>query len=205
MISLYVIPTILLVLFVLAVALNRAVVWTAQRADILDCNEALPDGIAEREYDCILVLGAGVRPDGTPSPMLEDRLRGAVALYKSGAVGTVVLSGDNSGEHYNEVLVMANYCIEHGVDASDIVRDDIGFSTFETAYNAVITMGYESMIVVTQRYHLYRAMYVVKKLGASADGFATDYRKYRLQLKYSIREYAARCKDFLKVNLSLQS
>ena len=204
MIHLYIIATILLVLFVFLTVLNRAVVWGAQRSDIFDCNEALPDGIAEREYDCILVLGAGVRPDRTPSPMLEDRLRGAIALYKSGAADTVVLSGDNSGEHYNEVLVMANYCIEHGVDASDIVRDDIGFSTFETASNAVITMGYESMIVVTQRYHLYRVMYIAKKFGASADGYATDYRKYRLQLKYSIREYAARCKDILKVNLSLQ-
>jgi vancomycin permeability regulator SanA len=149
------------------------------------------------------VLGAGVRADGTPSHMLEDRLRGAVALYEAGVSDVLLLSGDNSGEDYDEVSAMVRYCLEHGVPENAIVRDDIGFSTSESVYNTVRTLGYRDILVVTQEYHLYRAMYMIKRMGADADGFATDYRAYSMQIKRDVREYVARCKDFLKVNISL--
>ena len=93
---------------------------------------------------------------------------------------------------------------ENGVPKEAIVRDDIGFSTSESVYNAVRTLGYKNIMVVTQEYHLYRAMYMIKRMGAEADGFGTDYREYFLQIKRDIREYFARCKDFIKVNTSLQ-
>ena len=195
------IATILVVLLALVTVINRAVVWGASRsAKIYDCNEEVN---IENRYDCILVLGAGVRPDGTPSHMLEDRLRGAVALYKAGVSDVLLLSGDNSGEDYDEVSAMEKYCLENGVPESAIVRDDIGFSTSESVYNTVKTLGYRNIIVVTQEYHLYRAMYMIRRMGAEADGFATDYRAYSMQIKRDVREYVARCKDFLKVNISL--
>jgi vancomycin permeability regulator SanA len=99
---------------------------------------------------------------------------------------------------------MERYCLEHGVVQEAIVRDDIGFSTYESIYNTVVTLGYSNFIIVTQEYHLYRAMYMAGRMGAEADGFAADYREYFLQIKRDIREYLARCKDFVKVNIGLQ-
>ena len=200
MLVFYIIAAILVVLLALVAVVNRAVVWEASRSEIYDCNKEIN---IDKKYDCILVLGAGVRPDGTPSHMLEDRLRGAVALYEAGVSDVLLLSGDNSGEDYDEVSAMVKYCLEHGVPESAIVRDDIGFSTSESVYNTVRTLGYRDIIVVTQEYHLYRAMYMIKRMGADADGFATDYRAYSMQIKRDVREYVARCKDFLKVNISL--
>ena len=200
MLVFYIIAAILVVLLALVAVVNRAVVWEASRSEIYDCNKEIN---IDKKYDCILVLGAGVRADGTPSHMLEDRLRGAVALYEAGVSDVLLLSGDNSGEDYDEVSAMVKYCLEHGVPESAIVRDDIGFSTSESVYNTVRTLGYRDILVVTQEYHLYRAMYMVKRMGADADGFATDYRAYSMQIKRDVREYVARCKDFLKVNISL--
>lgn len=197
----YIIAAILVVLLTFVIGVNRAVVWGASRSDMYSCEDRIE---LDKKYDCILVLGAAVRPDGSPSPMLEDRLRGAVELYKSGASDVILLSGDNSGEDYDEVSCMEKYCLESGVPQSAIVRDDIGFSTSESAYNTVRSLGYSDVIVVTQEYHLYRAMYMIKRLGAQADGFASDYRPYSMQIKRDIREYVARCKDFLKVNISLR-
>lgn len=201
MFMIYTVAAILAVLLITIVVLNRAVVWRAQQSEIYDCREEIN---ITKKYDCILVLGAGVKADGTPSHMLEDRLRGAVALYEAGVSEVVLLSGDNSGEDYDEVTVMENYCLEHGIPSEAIVRDDIGFSTSESVYNTVRTLGYKNILVVTQEYHLYRAMYMIKRMGAEADGFGTDYREYFLQIKRDIREYFARCKDFVKVNTSLQ-
>jgi vancomycin permeability regulator SanA len=197
----YTVAAILVVLLIFFVVANRAVVWYASCSDIYNCKE---DVSIPKKYDCILVLGAGVHSDGTPSRMLEDRLRAAVVLYEAGVADVVLLSGDNSGEDYDEVSAMERYCLEHGVVQEAIVRDDIGFSTYESIYNTVVTLGYSNFIIVTQEYHLYRAMYMAGRMGAEADGFAADYREYFLQIKRDIREYLARCKDFVKVNIGLQ-
>lgn len=190
-----------MLLFVIFTVLNRVVVYGASRSDITKCGEE--DSI-DKKYDAIVVLGAGVRPDGTPSHMLEDRLRGAVALYRKGVAKAVVLSGDNSGEDYDEVSSMERYCLTAGIPKEAIIRDDIGFSTYETMYNAVIAMGYKRIIVVTQEYHLYRAIYTGSKMGAEVDGYSADYRTYRGQPLRDVREYFARVKDIFAVNLSLR-
>ena len=201
MIVICIVAAILLLLSVFVLAVNRAVVWRAERSQIYDCDgEAQP----KKKSDCILVLGAGVMSDGTPSNMLEDRLLGAIAMYEKGFSDFIFLSGDNSGEDYDEVSAMERYCIKAGIPKEAIIRDDIGFSTSESIYNAVVTHGFKQIIVVTQRYHLYRAIYMAEKMGISADGFASDYRVYSAQAKRDIREYFARVKDFLKVNIGLQ-
>lgn len=193
--------TIAVFVLVIMAGLNRAVLFGTGKSDIIDCNS---DEKIDVKYECILVLGAGVLSDGTPSNMLEDRLRGAISLYFKGVSDIIVLSGDNSGEDYDEVSAMAKYCLEHGVPEEAIVRDDIGFSTSESIYNVVTTLEYHKFMVVTQRYHIYRAIYMAQRMGAEADGFCTDYRVYSLQAKRDIREYLARCKDFLKVNICPQ-
>ena len=156
----------------------------------------------DKKYDAIVVLGAGLRPDGTPSNMLEDRLKGAIELYKKGVAPKIILSGDCSGEDYDEVSSMRKFCIDNGVSASDIIRDDAGFSTYETMDNVVNKMGYKKIMVVTQKYHVYRSVYLARRMGADADGFSTDYREYIFwaQRKRDVREFAARIKDFFKVN-----
>ena len=156
----------------------------------------------EKKYDAIIVLGAGLRIDGTPSNMLEDRLKGAIELYKKGIAPKIIVSGDRSGDDYDEVSAMKKFCMDNGVPESDIVRDDLGYSTYETMDNTVREMGYKKVIIVTQKYHLYRSVYIARRMGADADGFSTDYREYIFwaQRKRDVREFAARIKDFFKVN-----
>ena len=160
------------------------------------------DYAIDEKYDAIVVLGAGLRPDGKPSNMLEDRLKGAIELYKKGVSQKIIVSGDCSGEDYDEVSAMKKYCIDNGVAEDDVIRDDAGYSTYETMDNVVNGMGYKKIIVVTQKYHVYRSVYIARRMGADADGFSTDYRDYIFwaQRWRDVREFAARIKDFFKVN-----
>ena len=160
------------------------------------------DYAIDEKYDAIVVLGAGLRADGTPSNMLEDRLKGAIELYKKGVSQKIIVSGDCSGEDYDEVSAMKKYCIDNGVAEDDVIRDDAGYSTYETMDNVVNGMGYERIIVVTQKYHVYRSVYIARRMCADADGFSTDYRDYIFwaQRWRDVREFAARIKDFFKVN-----
>ncbi len=149
------------------------------------------------DADCILILGAGVRDDGTPSNMLEDRLKVGIELYNSGAAPKILLSGDNSRDDYNEPETMKRYCVENGVPEEDIVLDYAGFSTYESLFRARDVFCTENIIIVTQKYHLYRALYVAEKLGLDAVGVSADLRTYRGQSYRDLRETAARNKDFL--------
>ncbi len=152
--------------------------------------------------DAIVVLGAGLRVDGTPSDMLADRLSVAIKLYEKGVSNRIILSGDYSGDDYDEVSAMFDYCIEHGIPESSIVRDNNGYSTYESIYNVIYRLEYKNFAVVTQKYHLYRAIYISKKMGADVIGVASDPRVYSGQIFRSVREYAARIKDFVKVEIS---
>lgn len=199
---------IVIISLILLIALFLLFVIAINRLVIVGAGEIV-EGSREYEitkkYDAIVVLGASVHSDGTPSNMLADRLRGAVELYKRGAAPKIVVSGDCSVEEdYDEVASMKRYCVENGVPASDIITDGKGYSTYETMYNVVKEMGIKSVIVVTQKYHTYRAVYIARKMGAEADGFSSNYREYifMAQRQRDIREVAARIKDFFKVNFS---
>ena len=146
--------------------------------------------------DCIMVLGAGVKGE-TPSHMLEDRLLEAIKLYESGAAPKIIMSGDHSRTDYDEVNVMKTFAIERGVPSEDIFMDHAGFSTYESIYRAKEIFGAKSVIIVTQKYHLYRALYISDELGVNAVGVGADPRKYSGQAKRQIREIAARSKDML--------
>ena len=168
-----------------------------------EITEGNEEYVIDEKYDAIVVLGAGLKGDGTPSNMLEDRLKGAIELYKKEVAPKIIVSGDCSGEDYDEVSAMQKYCVKNGVAEEDIIRDDNGFSTYETMDNVVRKMGHKKIVVVTQKYHAYRSVYIARRMGAEADGFSTDYRDYIFlaQRKREIREVAARIKDFFKVNL----
>ena len=182
----------LVVMLICAAALivNRRVMSSAE-SRILTEEEA-----ASKDADCILVLGAGVWEGGVPSHMLADRLDEAVSLYELGASGKLLMSGDHGRNDYDEVNVMKDYAVDAGVPSEDVFMDHAGFSTYESLYRARDVFKAERIIIVTQRYHIYRALYVAEKLGLEAYGVASDPRIYRGQQFREFREILARCKDW---------
>ena len=155
--------------------------------------------------DAVVVLGASVLPDGTPSTILQDRLDDGIALYFAGAAPKIIMSGDNGSASYNEVKAMKAYAIAQGVPSEDIFCDHAGFSTYESMYRAKYVFGCQRIVVATQTYHLYRALWSAKSLGMQAIGVASDYNDYQKQLQYDIREFPARTKDFFQALLRLPS
>lgn len=154
---------------------------------------------AKLNADCILVLGAGVWGEGEsarPSHMLEDRLKTALSLRETGASGKLIMSGDHGREEYDEVNVMKAHAVDAGVPSSDVFMDHAGFSTYESLYRARDIFQAENVIIVTQKYHLYRALYVARALGLEAYGVSADIREYAGQGYYDLREILARDKDF---------
>jgi vancomycin permeability regulator SanA len=128
--------------------------------------------------------------------MLEDRLKRGVALYNGGAAPKILMSGDHGREGYDEVDAMKRYAVEAEIPSADVFMDHAGFSTYETVYRAKAVFQAQKVIIVTQQYHLYRAMYIAEALGMEAYGVAADYRQYSGQLARDIREVLARVKDF---------
>lgn len=154
------------------------------------------------DMDCIMVLGAAVKNGNTPSAMLSDRLDRGIDVYNAGAAPKLLMSGDRDDQYYDEVSVMTAYAEERGISKSAIMEDPRGFSTYESMYRAKNIYGVEKMIIVTQRYHLYRALYIANELGIEAYGVAAEDIRYSNQLKRDIREILAIDKDFFKVILT---
>lgn len=151
----------------------------------------------DEKADCILILGAGVKDD-KPKPMLRDRLLTGIELYKSGAAEKIIMSGDRGRADYDEANVMRAFALEQGVRAEDIFLDHAGFSTYDSVYRAKNIFGAENIIIVSQKYHLYRALYISEKLDVKAAGVSANLNTYGGQLKRDIREIIARDKDFFK-------
>ena len=149
--------------------------------------------------DCILVLGCKVNENGNPSHMLEDRLKRGVELYEKGAAPKLLMSGDHGQTDYDEVNTMKQYAIHAGVPSGDIFMDHAGFSTYESIYRVKEVFGAKKILIVTQEYHLYRALYIAESLGVDAYGVGADYRSYSGQFGRDIREVLARNKDFFSV------
>ena len=158
-----------------------------------------PQQAADSGADCILVLGAGVRKDGTPSNMLEDRLIQGIALYKAGASDRLLMSGDHGRKDYDEVNTMKKFAMNASVPSQHIFMDHAGFSTYESMYRARDIFKAQKIIIVTQEYHLYRALYIARGLGLDAYGVSSDLRPYGGQTYRDARELLARTKDFLTV------
>ena len=156
-----------------------------------------PQQAAELEdIDCILVLGCKVKDNGVPSDMLTDRLRRGVELYNMGVAPKLLMTGDHGRESYDEVDAMKQYAVDEGISSSDIFMDHAGFSTYESMYRAKEIFQAKRIIIVTQEYHLYRAIYIAHSLGLDAYGVSSDYRNYLGQTGREVREILARVKDF---------
>lgn len=178
---------------------NAAAILTTQD-DIVDQQTA-----AAFDADAIIVLGASVYPDGTPSGILQDRLDDGIALYFAGAAPKIIMSGDNGTESYNECWAMKQYAISQGVPSEDVFCDHAGFSTYETMYRARHVFGADRVVIATQTYHLYRAVYDAQGVGMEAIGVPSDYGEYVNQSWYDFREIFARTKDFFQVLMKTPS
>ncbi|HWT26869.1 MAG TPA: ElyC/SanA/YdcF family protein [Mobilitalea sp.] len=150
------------------------------------------------KVDCILILGAGLK-NKKPSNMLEDRLKLGIELYKAGVSNRILMSGDHGRTGYDEVNTMKQYAIDAGVPSESIFMDHAGFSTYESLYRARDIFQADKMVVVTQRYHLYRALYDGRGLDLDVYGVASNQRKYAGQTKRDLREVLARIKDFFYI------
>lgn len=156
------------------------------------------DCAALEDVDCILVLGCAVWNNETLSPMLRDRVTTGLALYQDGVSEKLLMSGDHGRENYDEVNHMKQFFVDAGVDPEVVFLDHAGFSTYESMYRARDIFGIKKVVIVTQGYHLYRAIYIARALGLDAYGVASDLQDYALytDVRNAIRESLARIKDF---------
>jgi len=140
-----------------------------------------------------IVFGAGLWRDGTPSPVLRDRVATAAELYFMGKVRKILLSGDNRFVYYNEPASMHEYALSLGVPEDALVLDYAGRRTYDTCYRARVIFGLEQAILVTQGFHLSRALYTCNALGLDAVGVEADQRNYRpsSMLYWNAREMIA--------------
>lgn len=182
----------LCVLGAVAVFLVNRHVTTVGKSRVISADEAA----RLLDVDCIIVLGCQVRSDGSLSDMLSDRLTRGMQLYHEGAAPKIIMSGDHGRTNYDEVNAMKRFAVDNNVPSEDVFMDHAGFSTYETMYRAREIFKAKKVIIVTQEYHLYRAIYIANELGLEAYGVSADLRSYRGQIKRDVREVLARCKDY---------
>ena len=184
---------IILFLIIIVFVLNGVVVGTTKKQIIRE-----EDISNITDIDAILVLGCKVNPDGTPSMMLERRVNKGIELYSKTGI-KLLLSGDHGTKEYDEVNTMKQMIIDEEIPKEDVFLDHAGFSTYDSIYRAKYVFGAKKIIIVTQRYHLYRALYIANKLGIEAYGIEAENIPYKaINIKNEIREVLARDKDLVK-------
>lgn len=148
--------------------------------------------------EAVIILGAGVRKDGSLSPILKERVDTAVSIYQAGLAKKILMSGDNGSRYYNEVSPVHAYLTELGIPPEDLFLDYAGFDTYDTMYRARAVFEVESGIVVTQDFHLPRAVFIASAMGMKVQGFAAD---GEVEGRHLLREALARVKAVLEVRI----
>ena len=161
------------------------------------------DSAQLQDVDCIPVLGAGVHGT-TLSHMLEDRVLTGIKLYELGSAPKLLMSGDHGQDNYDEVNAMKDYAKDKGVPSEDIFMDHAGFSTYESIYRARDIFQAKKIIIISQKYHLHRALFIADYLGLEAYGVDSQLRPYAADTNIynTIREFLARNKEFIYVRLN---
>lgn len=181
----------LVFLFVLAVNIN---IVANTNDNIYSVNESIK---LSDDFDCILILGAGVKANGTPTDMLRDRLLAGLESYKELDGVPIFLSGDSEKSDYQETVAMEEFLLDKGVSETDIICDGYGLSTYESIWRAKNVYGFNKILIVSQKYHLYRAIYIANELEMTAYGIDGALTTYGKQPIYTFREYLARIKDVI--------
>ena len=182
---------VLIVIILVPVIINFYVILSTKNRIVSGYSELLTD------IDYIVVLGAGIRR-GKPSPMLEDRLKTGISLYNNDISNKILITGDHMNDDYDEVTVMKNYLLEHGIPEEDIITDNYGIYTYDSIYRVKNVYKSNKVVIVSQRYHLYRALFLSDNLDLESYGVEADLRYYYGQWYREIREILARNKDFIK-------
>lgn len=182
---------VLIVIILVPVIINFYVILSTKNRIVSGDSELLTD------IDYIVVLGAGIRRD-KPSPMLEDRLKTGILLYNNDISNKILITGDHMNDDYDEVTVMKNYLLEHGIPEEDIITDNYGISTYDSIYRVKNVYKSNKVVIVSQRYHLYRALFLSDNLDLESYGVEANLRYYYGQWYREIREILARNKDFIK-------
>jgi SanA protein len=180
------------ILGVFFVALSFFSVHYAYVARILKLGEIPAKPVA-------LVLGASVNPDGTPSDALMDRIKTGAMLYQYGLVKDILLSGDDGEYHSNEVEAMKKATISLGVPEKHILTDGAGYRTYESCKRAIQTYHFSEAVIVTQRFHLPRALFLCNELGIDSVGVSADLQKYQKEKSFEFREFFASVKAFIDI------
>ncbi|HEX9015846.1 MAG TPA: ElyC/SanA/YdcF family protein [Chloroflexota bacterium] len=152
-----------------------------------------------------IVFGAGVLPDGSPTWMLADRVDAAVGLYQSGKVRRLLMTGDNSRAGYDEVTAMKQRAVDRGVPADLVNLDYAGFRTYDSCYRAAAIFGITKAVLVTQRYHLPRALFLARSFGIESVGLAAGIDSYPNQDFYNLREFVALSVSWYEANVTRPS
>lgn len=168
--------------------------WRYDRLIWTDVDQVPPQPVA-------IVFGAGVRPDGRLSPVLRDRMDAAIDLYRQGRVQKLLVSGGRRSHHYDEAARMSEYAVAQGVPAADVVQDPAGFRTYDTCYRAAAIFGVGQAVLVTQSFHLPRALFTCANLNIQAVGFAADRRAYVASSYYNLRDAVATLRAWLDVKV----
>lgn len=197
----------------------RRVVWIALACAVIAagivvaCNGVVVRVAAGHEFTSAalvpaqpvaIVFGAGLNPDGSPSGMLADRIDGGIALLRTRKVRGLLFTGDNGTVWYNELKAMRDYAVKQGVPLGAITDDYAGFDTFDSCYRARAIFHVHAAVLVTQRFHLARALYLCRSMGIDAVGLAEpDWSKYdwRMMLDLTLREYVARTRAVVDLAL----
>jgi len=172
--------------------------WATRDRRYVDPAQIRPERVA-------VVFGAAVYADGTLSPMLADRVDAAIALYRQGQVQKILMTGDNGTPYYNEVTTMERYAVDRGIPETDITLDYAGFSTYESCYRAREIFGLKQAVLVTQKFHLPRAIYTCRHLGIDAVGLGTeDWKVYgrSTMLPNLVRETFATVKAVFELHIT---
>lgn len=186
-----------LVIFVFVFLINFVV--------IRKTSKYINSNINYNNYNYVIVLGAKVEGN-TPSLMLKDRLDKVLEIYKTNNNIKIIVSGDSQNPNiYDEVSVMRNYLIQNGVEEDSIISDNYGISTYDSIVRMKNIIKNEKIIIVTQKYHLYRSTYIAKELDIDAYGVSAREYKYYGQLQRDIREILARVKDYVLVKINAKS
>lgn len=194
---LLVLGVILLTVFVYAMGINYYVKYTVM--------DRIKDTDEIKDVDTIIVLGAKVYDDGRLSLMLKDRLDKTIEVYNELDIKTVVVSGDSEYKDYDETTKMKEYLINNGIPEESIVVDIYGLSTYDSIYRLKNVYDVNKAIIITQKYHLYRALYIANSLGIDVYGIPSGGEDYFGQTARELREILARNKDFLTSLFNVKS
>ena len=149
-----------------------------------------------------LVFGAGLKKGNQPSDILEDRIVTAIGLYQDGKIGKIIMSGDNQGDNHDEVTAMKNFALAQGLPEDAILTDNAGINSYSSCANIKKVFSINKIVLITQKYHLSRTLYLCNELGIDAIGVPARDRGYVHQLKYSLREIPANLSAWFTINIA---